>query len=296
MLNLLNSNEENEKYLESSTKVINNMAINSMNVSKEMSQFIVKKIDENEKKPILSKTAFTELLACLVNIIENCNIPKNSIEAFENCLKNFKKGEKKNELKLAITGLTILSKKHYSLNKEAINSCIDIIESNILDGNSLKELSYIIDKLFNETEIDNLTFSKLLSILHKNPVLISKLSICLSSCLKFKKKKEIEDIIEGNLIIIEKMIIDNQADDNIINIIKKLDIDFYSQKNQFLYEFYAFDSFYNETIFNNTNFKKSINFIKKYGVINKKYLAILYRNINSINILNLLETILEKNQ
>lgn len=56
------------------------------------------------------------------------------------------------------------------------------------------ELSYIIDKIFKETEIDNNTFQKLLLIIIKNPVLIDKLS----SCLKIKKQKEIEEIIENN--------------------------------------------------------------------------------------------------
>ena len=295
ILDLVNKNNDYEKYLEKTTKVINTMAKNGMDISNEMSGYIVKKIDEVKNKPILSKKTFTELLACLVNIVDNCDVPKNSLEAFQNCLKDCKNKEKNSELKLAITGLSILSKKHYSLNKGAINSCLDIIESNILDENSLKEISNIIDIIFKETEIDNNTFTKLLLILIKNKDLLDKLSICLLNSLKFKKIKEIETIIINNLKNFEKIIINHLVNDNIINIIKLLDIDFYQKRNQILYEFYSFDLFYSKNVFNNNSFKNCLNFINKYGIINEKYLAILFRNLNSLEVLNILENTLEKN-
>ena len=295
ILNLLNKNERNENYLVKSTEVINNMAKNSINISNEMSDFIVKKIDENRKKPILSKNAFTELLACLVNIIDNCNIPNNSIEAFQNCLNDYKNKDKKAELKLAITGLSILSKKHYSLNKEAINSCLDIIESNILDEESLKELSDIIDIIFKETEIDNNTFSKLLSIIIKNPEFLDQLSICLINSLKFKKTREIEDIITINLKNFEKMILNHTFNNNIISIIKMFDANFYQSKNPFIYEFYCFDLLYSKNTMSRINYKKGVNFINKYGILDEKYLSIIFNNLSTKEDVNLLEKIIEKN-
>jgi hypothetical protein len=237
LLDLVNKNKNNEKYIEETSKVISNMAKNSMDISKEMSGYVINKIDEIKNKPQLSKKTFIELLACLVNIVDNCDIPKNSLETFQNCLKDFKNKDKKAELKLAITGLSILSRKHYSLNKGAINSCLDIIESNILEENTQKELSNIIDKIFKETEIDDNTFTKLFLIMIKNKDLVEKLSLCLLNSLKFKKRKEIESIIESNFKNFEKVIINHLLNDNIINIIKKLDIDFYKVKNQILLNF-----------------------------------------------------------
>jgi len=295
LLDLVHNNKNNEKYIEETSKVISNMAKNSMDISNEISGYVVNKIDEIKDKPKLSKKTFIELLACLVNIVDNCDIPKNSLEAFQNCLKDFKNKDKKAELKLAITGLSILSKKHYSLNKGAINSCLDIIESNILEGNSLEELSNIIDKIFKETEIDNNTFTKLLLIMIKNKDLLEKLSLCLLNSLKFKKKEEIESIITSNLKNFEKIIINHLLNDNIINIIKELDFDFYKTRSQIIYEFYSFDLFYSKNIFNNNNFKSCLNFINKYGIINAKYLAVLLRNLNSLEVLNILENTLEKN-
>ena len=295
ILNLLNNNSENENYLVKSTEVINNMAKNSMNISNEMTDFIVKKIEDNKIKPKLSKKAFTELLACLVNIIDNCNIPEKSVEAFQKCLNDYKNKDKNAELKLAITGLSILSKKHYSLNKEAINSCLDIIESNILEEQSLKELSDIIDIIFKETEIDNNTFTKLVSIIIKNPNLLDKLSICLINSLKFKNDKEIEGIITENLKNFETMIKNQIFNENIINIIKLVNINFYQNKNQFLSEFYNFYILYSKNKLNGANYKTCKNFISKYGILDAKYLSVVYNNLSNKEDLDFLEKILEKN-
>ena len=97
-------------------------------------------------------------------------------------------------------------------------------------------MSDIIDIIFKETEIDNNTFTKLISIIIKNPNLLDDLSICLLNSLKFKKNKEIEAIITENLKNFETLIRNHIFNENIINIIKMVNINFYKNKNQFLHE------------------------------------------------------------
>ena len=46
----------------------------------------------------------------------------------------------------------------------------------------------------------------------------------------------------------------------------------------------------------NDNFQKILNFIKKFGILNQKYLYVLCDNINSLEVLELLEKILVKNK
>ena len=101
------------------------MLVNNNEISKDVSTNVINKINNSSNK--LSKKSLEQLLACLINIIDNCNVPKGSFETFENCIKNLNSDKSKTHIDLAITGWGILAKKHYSINKESIDICLNII-------------------------------------------------------------------------------------------------------------------------------------------------------------------------
>ena len=78
---LIEKEDKNESIIENSTKIINNMVINNKEISKEVSEKVINKINNNSNK--LSKKSLEQLLACLVNIIDNCNVPKGAVETFD---------------------------------------------------------------------------------------------------------------------------------------------------------------------------------------------------------------------
>ena len=131
IIKLIVNEDKNESIIENSTNIINNIVVNNNEISKDVSTNVINKINNSSNK--LSKKSLEQLLACLVNIIDNCNVPEGAVETFENCIKNLNSNQTENQVGLTITGLGIVSKKHYSINKESIDICLNIIQNNILN-------------------------------------------------------------------------------------------------------------------------------------------------------------------
>ena len=146
------------------------------------------------------------LMSCLINIIENCKVPNGCVKTFEECLKQYKNNEINSEINLIVKGLLILSEKNYSLNVEEIDICLDIIETKKIDEKTILELSKALEKMFNQVNIQESTFTKLFKIMIKNEKIFEILSQCLLNSFKFKSKKDIINIIKINIKNIEELI------------------------------------------------------------------------------------------
>ena len=80
----------------------------------------------------------------------------------------------------------ILAKKHYSINKKSIDICLNIIQNDILNEQSLKKLSEALNLIFYQTNVEKSTLNKLFNIMINNNQLIEQLSTCLSSSLTLR--------------------------------------------------------------------------------------------------------------
>ena len=107
-IKLIVNGDKNESIIENSTNIINNMVVNNNEISKDVSKNVINKIKNSSNK--FSKKSLEQLLACLVNIIDNCNVPEGAVETFENCIKNLNSNQTETQIDLAITGLGILAK------------------------------------------------------------------------------------------------------------------------------------------------------------------------------------------
>ena len=118
---------------------------------------------------------------------------------------------------LAITGLGILAKKHYSINKESIDICFNIIQNDILNEQSLKILSEALNLIFYQTNVEKSTFNKLFNLIRNNNQLIEQLSTCLSSSLILRDEEYIEEIMSENISNLEYSIENNFLNEHIIS-------------------------------------------------------------------------------
>ncbi len=146
------------------------MVVNNNEISKDVSKNVINKIKNSSNK--FSKKSLEQLLACLDNIIDNCNVPEGAVETFEKCIKNLNSGQSETHIDLAITGLGILAKKHYSINKESIDICLNFIQNNYLNEQSLKKLSDALNLIFYQTNVEKSTFNKLFNLMINNNQLI----------------------------------------------------------------------------------------------------------------------------
>ena len=165
IIKLIVNEDKNESIIENSTNIINNMVVNNNEISKDVSKNVINKIKNSSNK--FSKKSLEQLLACLVNIIDNCNVPEGAVETFENCIKNLNSGQSETHIDLAITGWGILAKKHYSINKESIDICLNIIQNNYLNEQSLKKFSDNLNLIFYQTNVEKSTFNELFNLMIK---------------------------------------------------------------------------------------------------------------------------------
>lgn len=80
--------------------------------------------------------------------MENYKIPPGYVKTFEQCLRQYKNIKKNSEINLIVKGLIILSEKHYALNIDEINICLDIIETKNLKEKTSIKLSNALEKMF----------------------------------------------------------------------------------------------------------------------------------------------------
>ena len=192
--NLITKKNIKENLFEKSVNIFNNLAKNSIDIGNEALNTIMKRIQQKNSENKLSKSSMKLLMSCLINIIENCKVPNGCVKTFEECLKQYKNNEINSEINLIVKGLLILSEKNYSLNVEEIDICLDIIETKKIDEKTILELSKALEKMFNQVNIQESTFTKLFKIMIKNEKIFEILSQCLLNSFKFKIKK---DIING---------------------------------------------------------------------------------------------------
>ncbi len=140
------------------------MVVNNKEISKYVVEKVINKINNNSNT--LSKKSLEQLLACLVNIIDNYNI------TYEKCLNNLNNKQNETQIDLAISGLNILATKHYLINKEAIDTYLNIIQNNILNEQSLKKLSEALNLIFDQNNVEKSTFNKLFNLMINNNQLI----------------------------------------------------------------------------------------------------------------------------
>ena len=270
-------NNENDIILQKSVDVFDEMAKNKIELGKNATKLIMDKFDNKNK---LSKKSFIKLMSCLINIIDNCKVPQGCIKIFENILKQYKNNEDSAEIELVIKGLSLLSKKHYLLNVEEINICLDIIENNKLEDKLINELISILDIIFKEANILNSTFNKLFNIMMRNIKLYDKFSKYLLDSLKFKEIKEKQNIINNNINNIEELIKRKQLNDNIINLILSLEKNFYSER-KIIKDFYEFDKYCKiESNLKEDNYKFFQSYVTNYGIVHEKYFNLLYNNLD----------------
>ena len=277
--NLIKKEDVKNEILDKSTDIINEMAKNKIDIDEKVSKIIMNKIEKREENKI-PKNSFMKLMSCLINIIDKCKVPENCIKTFEIALKQYHNKEKNSEIELVIKGLSILSKKHYTLNSEEINICLDILDKNNLEEKSISELINTLDIIFKETNILENTYNKLFKLMMNNKNLFSKLSQYLVDSLKFKNKKEIGKLIKDNINNLENLIKRKQLNENIIYLILSVDKRFY-ENSKIIKDFYEFEKYCkHERNLKDDNFCLYNSYIKEYGIIDIKYFNLLYDNLD----------------
>ena len=158
---------------------------------------------------------------------------------------------------MAISGLNILAKKHYSINKEAIDTYLNIIQNNILNEQSLKKLSEALNLIFDQNNVEKSTFNKLFNLMINNNQLIEQLSPCLASSLKFKNDEYIKSLISENISNIEYLIQNNFINEHVVNLIKSVPTDFYKEKDKIIISIFILKKINKNFLFHYFNNKKT---------------------------------------
>ena len=293
--NLITKKNIKENLFEKSVNIFNNLAKNSIDIGNEALNTIMKRIQQKNSENKLSKSSMKLLMSCLINIIENCKVPNGCVKTFEECLKQYKNNEINSEINLIVKGLLILSEKNYSLNVEEIDICLDIIETKKIDEKTILELSKALEKMFNQVNIQESTFTKLFKIMIKNEKIFEILSQCLLNSFKFKSKKDIINIIKINIKNIEELIKSHRINDNMKKIIFSVEKKIYLEiKSEIISDFYDFINYCKHpSNLEEDQYKIFGEYINKYG-IDKKYFDLFYYNFDIS--FQILKSFLHKNK